>query len=253
MRIATPAAAVVAACLLAPGLARADDATSPPLGGPPVAKDADTGKDGFGMEGGPRNRERPMQAMLADRRNGELWRRALESVLPTLPQEVQAQIREVRTDFDRRAKAWKEENGPKLKELESRMRPKRDAMPGDGGTDGKPAAAGPAPKPDPELVQELQRLRATAPKPEEAQAKVWALLTPEQQAQFKERYDALQAEAQKRRDEQRRGADAPKQPGPMEPDPMLPGGGKPGKRPGSGKPFNFEDGPADAGDAPKGK
>lgn len=250
MRTASPAVAA-ALCLLATPVAWADDAKAPPLGGPPVAKDADTGKDGFGMEGGPRNRERPMQAMLADRRNAETWKRALDAVLPTLSQELQGQIREIRTDFERRSKAWREENGPKLKELEEKLRTKRDAKPADPGTDGAPAApAGPAPKPDPELAQELQRLRATAPKPEEAQAKVWALLTPEQQAQFKERYDALQAEAQKRRDEQRRGAGAPKQPGPMDPDPMLPGGEKPGKRPGSGKPFNFEDGPG-TGDAPK--
>jgi hypothetical protein len=249
MMTAARPAALAAASLLTAAIALADDAKAPPLGGPPVAKDADTGKDGFGMEGGPKGRERPMQAALAERRNAELWRRALEQVMPTLPQEVQGEIRAIRADFDQRMRSWREENGPKLKELEEKVRGRRQGMQDGGDADAKPAA--PA-KPDPAIAQEMQRLRATAPKAEEAQAKVWALFTPEQQEAFKKQYDALQAEAQKRRD-QRKGPDQAKEPGPMEPDPMLPGGEKPGKRPGSGKPFNFEDGPAGGGDAPKGK
>lgn len=243
MMTAVRPAIVAAASLLAATIALADDAKAPPLGGPPVAKDADTGKDGFGMEGGPKGRERPMQAALAERRNGELWRRAFEQVLPTLSPEVQAEVRAIRADFDQRQRAWREANGPKLKELEEKVRARRDAMQ----QDGKPAASS---KPDPAVLEEMQKLRASAPKAEETQAKVWALLNAEQQVAFKERYDALQAEMQKRRD-QRKGPDQAKEPGPMEPDPMLPGGEKPGKRPGSGKPFNFEDAPG--GGTPKGK
>ena len=248
MSIARPAV-LAAASLLTSAIALADDAKAPPLGGPPVAKDADTGKDGFGMDGGPKGRERPMQAMLAERRNGELWRRAFEEVMPTLSQEVQAEVRAIRADFEQRLRAWREANGPKLKELEEKARARRDAMQDGGDGDAKPAA--PA-KPDPAVVEEMQKLRASAPKAEETQAKVWALLTPEQQSTFKARYDALHAEAQKRRG-QRRGGEQAKEPGPMDADPMLPGGGKPGKRPGSGKPFNFEDAPAGGGDAPKAK
>ncbi|MFM8873539.1 MAG: hypothetical protein ACKOJI_09365, partial [Phycisphaerales bacterium] len=84
MLTAARPAVFAAASLLTAAIALADDAKAPPLGGPPVAKDADTGKDGFGMEGGPKGRERPMQAALAERRNGELWRRAFEEVMPTL-------------------------------------------------------------------------------------------------------------------------------------------------------------------------
>jgi hypothetical protein len=247
MRI-TQSAVIVAGCFLTTTASIADDSKAPPLGGPPVAKDADTGKDGFGMDGGPKGRERPMQAMLAERRNGELWRRAFEEVMPTLSQEVQAEVRAIRADFEQRQRAWREANGSKLKELEEKARARREAMQDGGDGDAKPAA--PA-KPDPAVVEEMQRLRASAPKAEETQAKVWALLTPEQQSTFKARYDALQAEAQKRRGQRSKGPGQAKEPGPMDADPMLPGGGKPGKRPGPGKPFNFEDAPA-GGDAPKG-
>ena len=248
MMTAARPAVFAAASLLTAAIALADDVKAPPLGGPPVAKDADAGKDGFGMEGGPKGRERPMQAALAERRNGELWRRAFEEVMPTLSQEVQAEVRAIRADFDQRQRAWREANGPKLKELEEKVRARREAMQDGGDADGKPAA--PA-KPDPAVIEEMQKLRASAPKAEETQAKVWALLTPEQQAAFKAGYDALQAEMQKRRG-QRKGPEQAKEPGPMEADPMLPGGEKPAKRPGSGKPFNFEDAPAGGGGAPKG-
>jgi hypothetical protein len=179
-------------------------------------------------------------AMLAERRNGELWKRALEQTMPELPEDVQAKVKSIREDFERQVREFREANGPRMREIEQAMRERREAMKEGSGKD-------PAGKPDPAMMAEMQKLKDAMPKPEAAQQQVWELLTPEQQESFKKRYDALQAEARKRQDERKakdgKGGDAMD---PMKPDPMLPGGEKPGKKP-SGKPFNFDDAPKDGG------
>ena len=223
--------------------------SAPPLGGPAVDGAGDgkgtPAKEGFGGGTGNANKDRvrPGMAMLAERRNGELWKRALEQTMPELPEDVQAKVKSIREDFERQVREFREANGPRMREIEQAMRERREAMKEGSGKD----AAG---KPDPAMMAEMQKLKDAMPKPEAAQQQVWELLTPEQQESFKKRYDALQAEARKRQDERKakdgKGGDAMD---PMKPDPMLPGGEKPGKKP-SGKPFNFDDAPKDAG-APK--
>lgn len=248
------AASTIAAPPATPPVAPPAAAPAPPLSGPPVAKDAEGGKEGFGEKGTPKgngNKERPFAGMAAERRNMELWRRAFEQVMPTLSPEVQEQVRALRSDFETQMKAFREANGDKLKAFEQQARERNQA------------ADGAKQKPDPAMMQEMQKLKESAPKVEVVQQKIWTLLTPEQQAAFKTSYDAIKTEAEQRKEDRKDGKDGKAGKGgkdgmadPMQPDPMLPGGEKPGKRP-DGRPFNFDntpDDPARKGDGkPSGK
>ena len=221
--------------------AMADDAprTAPPLGGPAVPPDAGTTKEEFGEKASKGAAVRG--GIAAERRDLELWRRAFQELMPQISPEVQEQVRAIRADFESRMKTWRETNADAIKQFEA-MR-------------GKGAAAA---KADPELVRKMQAIKESVPKPEEAQQRIWALLTPEQQSAFKERYDALKKVATDRKSDRqdRKAGDAKDGQGdPMKPDPMLPGGEAPAKKP-SDRPFNFEekDDPARKGDGkPSGK
>ena len=109
-------------------------------------------------------------------------------------------------------------------------------------------------------MQEMQKLKDSAPKVDVVQQKIWTLLTPEQQAAFKTSYDAIKTEAEQRKDDRKDGKSGKGgkdgMTDSMQPDPMLPGGETPGKRP-DGRPFNFDktaDDPARKGDGkPSGK
>jgi len=226
---------LTASFLAAPVLADDAPAGAPPLGGPPVAKESTQGKDTFGEKGpvkGNNNKERPMAGMAAERRNVELWRRSLEQLTPELSPEVQSQVKAIRADLEARTKAFREANADRIRAFEQAARERKES--GDAGK-----------KPDPAMAKEMQKLKDSAPKVEEAQQKVWALLTPEQQAKFKEHYDALRQQAEQRKDDRKEGKQGGGAADPMTADPMLPGGEKPGKRPDS-KPFNFDDKPQDA-------
>lgn len=236
-----------------PAASPAADPASP-LSGPPVAKDAGTGQQGFGEKGGPKgnnNKERPFVGMAAERRNMELWRRAFEQVMPTLSPEVQEQVRALRSDFETQMKSFREANGDKIKAFEQQAKERNQS------------ADGAKKKPDPAVMQEIQKLKDSAPKVEVVQQKIWTLLTPEQQAAFKTSYDAIKTEAEQRKEDRKDGKDGKSgksgkdgMTDPMQPDPMLPGGETPGKRP-DGRPFNFDktpDDPARKGDGkPSGK
>ena len=182
----------------------------------------------------PNGKERPFAGAAMERRNLELWRKAFEQLMPSLAPEIQEKVRGMRADFEQRMKAWRQENQQKITDLEKQAKEKQEQAKEDGGNKA-------ARKPDPALMQQIQKLRETAPKPDELQQSIWALLTPEQQADFKQRYDSLRQQAEAKKEERK---DAKKPADPMQPDPMLPGGDKPGKKP-SGRPFNFEDVPDD--------
>ncbi len=221
-RTALAASLLAASVLISP--ARADDTkTAPPAGGPPVGKQAQEGKEGFtkGEKGG----KDGMRGRATERRNPEIWRKAMDQTMPELSPETQEKVKAERAEFETQVKAWRAENGDKMKALEVKIRDAR-------GKDQKGA-------PDPALMQEMQALRASMPKVEELQGKIFALLTPDQQAKFKERFDAAQKEAQIARKGDKKDGD---------PDPMLPGGERPGKRPNNDKPFQFDgDKPAGGG------
>jgi Spy/CpxP family protein refolding chaperone len=125
-----------------------------------------------------------------------------------------SKIESIRKDFEAQRKAWREKNGEQLREIEEGMRAMREG----GG------------KPDPALVEKGEALRKTMPDSKAMQANVFAVLTPDQQAAFKEAFAANQKRAQER---QREGG--PRGRGPGGPDagapdgqggPMGPGGGR---------------------------
>ncbi len=223
----------------APAASPQPPAAAPPLGGPSVPADAGKTKEEFGEKGAKGAAARG--GMAAERRDMDLWRRAFQEMMPDLAPELQEQVRAIRADFETRMKAWREKNADAIKQFEA-MRSKD----------------GDAKRPDPETLRKMQALKETAPRADEVQQKVWALLTPEQQATFKERYDSLKKVALDRKSDrqERKAGDGKAAPGaPMEADPMLPGGEKPAKKP-SDRPFNFEekDDPARKGDGkPSGK
>lgn len=239
LRLSCTLAVLAAAPALADGVPVSAPPAAPPLGGPAVPPDAGKTKEEFGEKGAKGAAVRG--GMAAERRDMELWRRAFQEILPGLAPEVQEQVRALRADLEARVKAWREANADTIKELESIRSKDGDAK-----------------RPDPETLRKMQAIKETAPKADEVQQKIWALLTPEQQASFKERYDALKKVAMDRKSDRqdRKAGDGKAAPAsPMEPDPMLPGGEKPAKKP-SDRPFNFEekDDPARKGDGkPSGK
>lgn len=223
--------------LLAPGAASAaPEPPAAPLAGPRVDEDATEGIEGMAAGGGGA-RARPA----TERRNMELWRRTFEELLPDLAPDVQARVRDARAAFEARTKAWRESNGEKIAALERKA---RERMQGDG--EGE--------KPDGSMLRQVRELRATAPKVEDLQQAIWALLAPEQQERFRKRYDELKQEADRRAAQRKgQGQAQPKAPAdPMQADPSLPGGGTPERHP-VGKPFNFQDAPRQPGRPSGGK
>lgn len=214
---------------------------APPLGGPAVGAGAKDGKESF-VDAGMRGKD-GAAGRLAERRNLDLWRKAMEATIATATPEQQAKIKAMRVDFETKMKAWRDQHGDEIRQLEQQV---KDSM-GAGDGDGKKAG-----RPDPELVRKMQELRATQPKVEDVQQQIWGVLTPDQQADFKARYDALQKEAAAKKEQRKDAKDAKKAPAPGERDPMLPGGDAPGKRPSNDKPFNFDDPAPPAGTNPNG-
>lgn len=138
----------------------------------------------------------------------------IREMMDGLSDEQRSKIESIRKDFEAQRKAWREKNGEQLREIEEGMRAMRE----DGG------------KPDPALVEKGEALRKTMPDSKAMQANVFAVLTPDQQAAFKEAFTANQKRAQER---QRQGG--PRGRGPGGPDagapdgqggPMGPGGGR---------------------------
>lgn len=214
---------------------------APPLGGPPVGAGAKEGGGAFG-DMGMRGKDGPA-GRPAERRNLELWKQAMEATLAAGTPELQAKVKQMRADFETKMKAWRMEHGEEMRQLEQQV---KDSIAKDAGETKKPGRA------DAALFRKMQDLRATQPKVEDLQQQIWAALTPDQQAAFKAKYDALQKEAASRKDQRKDGKDAKKGPAPGERDPMLPGGETPGKRPSNDKPFNFDDPAPPAGANPNG-
>ncbi len=205
-------------------------------GGPPVGRDAEKSREGFGKDGKERMRAN------AERKNPEVWRKAFESVHSSLTEDQKAQTKALREEFEGKVKAWKEANGAKEKELMDKMRAAREQA---GKQGGKPAEGQDGKKPergagvDPALIKQMQDLKATMPQPTEMQAKIWEILTPEQQATFKQNYENLQKEMEAKGGQRRRGPEGANDP---MGDKAGEGGDRPARRPATGKPFQFEEG-----------
>lgn len=250
---------LIAAGLLATSFAfpvLADPPADGVPGGPPVGEKSQRGRDGFGKEG-----KDGQRAGATERRNPEVWRKAYESVASTMTDEQKTQTEALRADFESKVKAWKDANGAKEKELQDKFRAAREEnakkQQGGEGQDGKgrdpnsdktgkdaptrgkgaPGDKGQRTPPvDPALMKEMQALKATMPKPEELHNKMWAVLTPDQQATFKENYDKFQKEFDANKPQRRKGPEGG--------DGMGEGdGNKPPRRPDQkgGRPFQFDD------------
>lgn len=186
----------------------------------------------------------------AERKELEYWRQAFEELAPELAPEVLDKIREVRMGFDSRVAAWRQEHAEELRELEERMRARREAAasgkaPGGAGGDARPAddtSGGPAGARGPmdvEAMRQLKELVASAPRVEELKKEAMALLAPAEQQRLQEILKEIRSRGE------RKGA------------PGAPGAGQAGAAKGPKPPEKGGDGrreqPEDAPDAPNRK
>ena len=198
------------------------------LSGPKVPPGSEGGGPAFG--GGARGERGSMQeppgaAMRRAIGEERIFMMTIADMMDDLSDDQRAKIESIRKDFEAQRKAWREKNGEQLREIEQGMRAMRE---GDG-------------KPDPALVEKGEALRKTMPDGKAMQASVFAVLTPEQQAAFKDAFAANQKRAEERRREggPRRGPGGPDGAGPGGPGgpgagspdgqggpPMGPGGGR---------------------------
>jgi len=206
--MSSPPAAPPASAPAAP--AQGQDAPSSDKGvlsGPKVPAGADKGGPAFG--GGARGErgamgEGPGQAVRRTMAEERVFMMTIGDMMDGLSEDQRSKIESIRKDFEAQRKAWREKNGEQLREIEDGMRAMREG----GG------------KPDPALVEKGEALRKTMPDSKAMQANVFAVLTPDQQAAFKEAFAANQKRAQERQREggPRRGR------GPGGPDGAGPGG-----------------------------
>lgn len=145
------------------------------LAGPKVQEESLDANRGFG-EGDRARREITVPP--------QLWFRMLNEL--GLSEEQKSEMRVFVAAHEAATKAYRDEHATKIRELEQKVEAMRS---GDAA-------------PDRTIAQELQRIRNGAPKVDVVQEKVWAILTPDQQATMKERL----AEARARLEERRRSA-----------------------------------------------
>ena len=202
------------------------------LSGPKVPAGAEKGGPAFG--GGARGErgsmgDGPGQAVRRAMAEERVFMMTIGDMMDQLSDEQRSKIESIRKDFEAQRKAWREKNGEQLREIEDGMRAMREG----GG------------KPDPALVEKGEALRKTMPDSKAMQASVFAVLTPDQQAAFKDALAANQKRAEERRREggPRRGPGGPGGPdgaGPGGPGgqgaggPAGPGGGRGGRGPRGG-------------------
>jgi Spy/CpxP family protein refolding chaperone len=176
--------------LVSPAQAQSDDGAPPPprggkgggagFGGPPVPPDAGEAEGDFGGQrrGGRGGQEGGMRGRMMEIR---VWKMTFDQMKPSLNAEQQAKAAEIEGAFAKSSQAWMDANGDRLKELGDRMREARESG-----------------SPDPALMQEMQALNESRPKPEASQKQIFALLTPEQQHQFKTSLDENMKKARER-------------------------------------------------------
>ncbi len=172
----------------APSFAQDGDKAPPPagekptggdgVGGPTVPPDAKEGDGDFGGAGKPGRRpggpggERGMDGAQGGAR---AWIRTFEEMKPSLSEEQRTKAEGVQKEFKDKADAWKETNGEQVKQLADQMRSTAQS----GG------------KPDKALLEQMQKLNSTRPKMEAMQPILFAMLTPEQQGEFKTRFEEM--------------------------------------------------------------
>jgi Spy/CpxP family protein refolding chaperone len=100
----------------------------------------------------------------------------------TLTPEQLGQAEKIQKEFEGKMKAWQEANAEQLKSLREQV---EGAMQGGG-------------RPDPAVMQAMQKLNESRPKIEEGQKQMFALLNPEQQEAFKKKLAETEAKMKER-------------------------------------------------------
>jgi hypothetical protein len=152
-------------------------------GGPPVPSGAQEGDGDFGGAAKPGRRQGGAGAGARERmQGGRAWMMTWNEFKSTLTPEQLGQAEKIQKEFEGKMKAWQEANAEQLKSLREQV---EGAMQGGG-------------RPDPAVMQAMQKLNESRPKIEEGQKQMFALLNPEQQEAFKKKLSETEAKMKER-------------------------------------------------------
>jgi hypothetical protein len=152
-------------------------------GGPPVPPGAQEGDGDFGGAGKPGRRPGGAGAGARERmQGGRAWMMTWNEFKGTLSPEQLEKAEKIQKEFEGKMKAWQEANAEKLKSLREQI---EGAMQGGG-------------RPDPAVMQEMQKLNESRPKVEESHKQLFALLGAEQQESFKKKLAETEAKMKER-------------------------------------------------------
>jgi hypothetical protein len=141
-------------------------------GGPPVPPGAKDGDGDFGGAGKPGRRGGGVGAGGRERmQSGRAWMMTWAKFKGTLAPEQLEKAEKIQKEFEAKMRAWQEANADKLKPLREQI---EGTMEGGG-------------RPDPAVMQEMQKLNESRPKVEDSQKQLFALLSAEQQESFKKK------------------------------------------------------------------
>jgi len=180
-------------------VALAEPASEPVLQGPKVVDGGVPGTrrpfgDGQGGDNKQRLADRPMPQMEFMRAIGALRdEKTPESA--RLTEDQQAKIKAINQEFEQSMRAFREEHKGEFEEMRGnfgdRGRPPRGGGKPAPDADGDQMAPPPPPPPDAAARQRFEELRAQAPSPKDAQAKIFAVLTDEQKPIVQERLETI--------------------------------------------------------------
>jgi len=114
--------------------------------------------------------------------SGRAWMLTWAEFKGTLAPEQLEKAEKIQKEFEAKMKAWQEANAEKLKSLREQI---ESAM----GTGGRP---------DPAVMQEMQKLNESRPKVEDSHKQLFALLSAEQQESFKKKLSETEAKMKER-------------------------------------------------------
>jgi hypothetical protein len=161
--------------------------------------------------------------------SGRAWMMTWSEFKGTLSPEQLGQAEKIQKEFEGKMKAWQEANGEQLKSLREQIE----------------SAMQSGSRPDPSVMQEMQKLNESRPKVEESHKQMFALLSAEQQEAFKKKLGETEAKMKERA--KGRGGEGSEAGGPGGPGGKGAKGGKGGK---GGKPGGPPPPPQDGEGAP---
>jgi cytochrome c556 len=153
-------------------------------GGPPVPPGAKEGDGDFGGAGKSGRRQGGAAGGAARERmqSGRAWMMTWNEYKGTLSPEQLEKAEKIQKEFEAKMKTWQEANAEQLKSLREQI---EGAMQGGG-------------RPDPAVMQEMQKLNESRPKVEDSHKQLFALLSAEQQDSFKKKLAETEAKMKER-------------------------------------------------------